>query len=70
MSRTPLQKFLSDLFFGEGTAEKLETEKRCVRCKQPATFEDATEIERKEFGISGLCPTCQRDVFSPLKPED
>ena len=35
---------------------------RCVSCKDTATiFKD--ELSKREFGISGLCQSCQDKVF-------
>lgn len=34
----------------------------CVFCKSPATeFKD--ELSKKEFSISGICQTCQDEIF-------
>mgnify|MGYP003652979608 FL=1 len=35
---------------------------KCVSCKEDATeFTDA--LSRKEYGISGLCQSCQDQIF-------
>ena len=56
--------------FKEDTAARLFGRSRllaiagnsCVKCGEPAVdFRD--EISKKEFGISGLCQTCQDGIF-------
>jgi len=38
------------------------TDDKCVSCKEDATkFTDA--LSRKEYGISGLCQSCQDQIF-------
>jgi|TARA_R100000049_G_scaffold4748_2_gene11435 hypothetical protein len=38
------------------------TDDKCVSCKEDATeFTDA--LSEKEYGISGLCQSCQDQVF-------
>ena len=49
--------------------QKTIQENRCAPppygCEQVVKEEDfVDEISRKEFGISGLCQTCQNKVFS------
>lgn len=34
-----------------------------IGCGKPFDLKNATEIEIKEFRISGLCSTCQREIF-------
>lgn len=44
---------------------KLKEEGKCPTCKQPikdADFVDA--LSRREFEISGMCQTCQDEVFN------
>ena len=36
--------------------------KRCVMCHKDATTFDS-DLSRKEYGISGMCQTCQNDFF-------
>ena len=52
---------LTEKFFGKSRSDSIR-EAVCVSCKNPATqFRD--EISRKEFTISGLCQTCQDQIF-------
>jgi len=39
----------------------------CVRCHKPKG-EFTTEKAHREYGISGLCESCQNEVFKP--PEE
>lgn len=44
-----------------GTKKAIE-EHRCPMCKKPiTTFRD--QLSLKEYGISGMCQSCQDDVF-------
>lgn len=53
-----IQNMLEDLF-GTGTAIK---ERKCVLCGEDVgTFRDS--LSEKEYGISGMCQSCQDDVF-------
>jgi hypothetical protein len=46
--------------FGTGTAIK---EHKCALCGEDAgEFKD--ELSKKESGISGMCQSCQDDVFA------
>lgn len=39
-------------------------EKKCPFCKEPIKMEDfKDDLSRKEFGISGICQSCQDGVF-------
>ena len=52
---------LSTLIFGESRTESIGGN-TCVSCGEDASeFEDS--LSRKEYGISGLCQTCQDEVF-------
>ncbi len=52
---------LSTLMFGESRTESIGGN-TCVSCGEDASeFEDS--VSRKEYGISGLCQTCQDEVF-------
>jgi len=43
------------------------TEESCVSCHEMAkSFRD--DLSRKEFSISGLCQTCQDEVFGTEEP--
>ena len=37
---------------------------RCVTCGKNPVVDFPTELYKKEFSISGMCPTCQDNVFS------
>lgn len=53
-----IQNVLEDLF---GTKTALSN-KKCILCGEDAgTFRD--KISEKEYGISGMCQSCQDDVF-------
>lgn len=53
-----IQEFLEDCF-GTGTAIK---NRKCVLCGEDVgAFRDS--LSEKEFGISGMCQSCQDDVF-------
>ena len=52
---------IANTVFGASRMESILTD-LCVSCKGDAiTFKD--DISRKEFGISGMCQTCQDSVF-------
>ncbi len=34
----------------------------CTGCTEP-DFENMTDLEKKEYVISGLCATCQREIW-------
>ena len=59
-----MQKFVDDLsknMFGRSNSESVE-QRVCVICGNPITgFRDA--LSEKEYFISGMCQTCQDDVF-------
>jgi len=65
--KTPeMQKFLDDfstkVFGGKSRSESLKNE-ICVSCGCYAkVFRD--EISKREYAISGLCQTCQDEVFN------
>jgi uncharacterized Fe-S cluster-containing protein len=37
---------------------------RCVTCGKNPVVDFPTELYKKEFSISGMCPTCQDNVFN------
>ena len=42
--------------------------RQCVNCGtqfSPGVMAEWKEIDRREFGISGLCPTCWDKIFPP-----
>jgi hypothetical protein len=61
--------FLDDFskeMFGTARTEAL-TLNTCVFCQgQADSFDDA--LSKKEYGISGMCQTCQDSIFG--EPED
>jgi hypothetical protein len=65
-SKSPeMVKFLDGLsgsMFGRSLSDSLASRK-CVSCGKPALhFED--KLSLKEYGISGLCQSCQNTVFN------
>ena len=55
-----IESFLKSIGFDRHAATTTQT---CVWCKNPVDgFRDA--LSRKEYGISGLCQSCQDKVFS------
>lgn len=34
-----------------------------IGCGKPVDLSEMSEIEQKEYRISGLCKTCQREIF-------
>ena len=53
-----IQNMLEDLF---GTATAIKEHKCCLCGEDAGTFRDS--LSEKEFGISGMCQSCQDDVF-------
>ena len=44
---------------------KLKAEGKCPICKEVVDMDGFTdELSKKEYGISGLCQTCQDRVFA------
>ena len=66
----PIESMLSSLF----GVDRVTTisEAFCVSCdsegNNAASFRD--DISRKEYAISGMCQSCQDDVFGVSEPED
>jgi len=57
--KSPAIQNMLESMFGTGTAIK---EHKCALCKEDAgTFRDS--LSEKEYGISGMCQSCQDDVF-------
>jgi hypothetical protein len=57
---------MTEALYGKRAGETIKQD-ICVACGKPAVeFRD--EISRREFTISGLCQSCQDDVF--CLPED
>lgn len=57
----PSIRKLLDAIMGTSTEAMIKTDE-CVACHKEATrFRD--ELSRKEFCISGLCQSCQDEVF-------
>ena len=54
-------------FAGNAKLCTLALAKKCVTClKDVGSF--PTELQRKEYGISGMCSGCQTSFFSPQVP--
>lgn len=52
---------MSESAFGEKQSEAIKKE-TCIFCKQPIdSFRD--ELSRREYSISGLCQSCQDEIF-------
>jgi len=66
-----MRKALDDITkaaFGHSRSTALNTAS-CVTCGATAlTFKNA--LSRKEYGISGMCQTCQDSVFNTGEGED
>ena len=61
MERHPvLEEMLNGLF---PEREKRLKEGRCVICGEKVNFNEMTEIERREYDVSGMCKKCQQEVF-------
>lgn len=56
-----MEQFLSDLF-GVDRKQSILND-TCAVCGRKAT-EFRSELERKEFSISGLCSACQQKIFN------
>jgi hypothetical protein len=50
-----LQDRLAEKLFGQTMTEAKE-KKVCIMCKRPA--EGLTDVDAREYEISGLCPKC------------
>lgn len=74
MKRTiPMQTFTDDLtkrIYGKSNTDALSTD-TCLSCNKAVTekSEFKNERSRREYTISGLCQTCQDEVFNS-KEED
>jgi len=63
-----LEQFSKAMFEGVGRASSI-AQNNCVTCKGDASsFKD--ELSEKEFTISGMCQTCQDEVFTEPQDED
>jgi hypothetical protein len=66
MSRFTATTRPADLLFGDDRVRAINSD-RCVPepigCGGYAHFEEMTEVELKEYPISGLCVKCQRNFF-------
>ena len=66
----PIDSMLSSIFGVDRV--KTISEAFCVSCdsegNNAASFRD--DISRKEYAISGMCQSCQDDVFGVGEPED
>jgi Zn ribbon nucleic-acid-binding protein len=57
-----IDTFLDEMF-GVLRINDIEVD-RCVTCGKGCGVDFPTELYKKEFSISGMCPTCQDNVFS------
>ncbi len=58
------EKIMKQMGFGKEV--ELSNSGKCPFCKVEITMEDLLkmdELSRKEYGISGLCQTCQDKMF-------
>ena len=66
----PINSMLSSIF-GVDRVQTI-TEAFCVSCdsegNNAASFRD--DISRKEYAISGMCQSCQDDIFGVGEPDD
>lgn len=66
MSRFKAEPRPCDVFVGSRRVDAINSDKCIVRpigCGGDAGFEWMTELELKEYQISGLCVKCQRATF-------
>lgn len=59
---------LTRVIYGRSASESIVNDS-CVKCGQPA-IEFADEVSRREFTISGLCQTCQDNIFNYDEEEE
>ena len=58
---------LGILTFGRTNTEAIKTN-TCIKCSNPAgEFKD--ELSRKEYTISGLCQSCQEEIYNPWRED-
>ena len=66
----PIDSMLTSIFGVDRV--KTITESFCVSCdskdNNAASFRD--DLSRKEYAISGLCQSCQDDIFGVGEPDD
>ena len=66
----PIESMLSSIFGVDRV--KTISEAFCVSCdsegNNAASFRD--DLSRKEYAISGMCQSCQDDVFGVGEPDD
>ena len=65
MKTAEMENFLDDMtkeLFGRGRKVAMDNQ-MCVVCGGDANH-FADELSRKEYGISGMCQSCQDGVFS------
>jgi len=56
-----LKDKLSQMFYGRTITDSIKHNK-CVSCSK-TVYDFRSELDRKEYNISGLCSTCQEEVF-------
>ena len=66
----PINSMLSSIF-GQDRVQTI-TEGYCMTCEKTGiiatSFRD--DISRKEYAISGMCQSCQDDIFGVGEPDD
>ena len=48
--------------FDRTTDEAIEA-RRCIRCRKPVSLDDLGAVDRCEFLISAVCPSCWDELF-------
>ena len=57
----PIEDFLTNLNSGRDRRKFIQKD-ICIDCKKPAILFD-DDISLKEYSISGLCQTCQNEIW-------
>ena len=65
MTATPFLDAMSGIAFGR-TRDEAWLTGTCIRCRERVVLGALPEVDRREYGISGLCPRCWDVLF----PED
>ena len=68
-----IDALLSEIIFNGKDRATVIKEGKCLTCDEAhdlkaTSFRD--DISRKEYSISGMCQSCQDDVFGHCEPED
>jgi len=71
MPKNPaLQNLLDAVSATSGLKPENKHAGNCVKCGLEAAPRCKTELDRKEFEISGFCGVCWEEIFPPGKEED